>query len=329
MLGGVGTVGPVSDLHPDLDPATGALLSFLAAAGAPPMWEQTPEEARRGFRTLAVDLRDDSLLPPVRAVEEIEVPGGAGPRPARVYRPEHDGPLPTVLFLHGGGFVIGDLDTHDLACRTIATESRAVVVSVDYRLAPEHPFPAAVEDTLAAAAWMVERLDELGGSDRTGVAGDSAGGNLAAVAAQHLRDTGHALTAQLLIYPATDMGAETESSRENAEGYFLDAATMAWFGDQYAGPGGAAGIDLTDPRLSPAHGDLAGLAPAVVVTAQFDPLRDDGDAYARALEAAGVPVHHRRFPGLIHGFVDMGRHSPAADAAVRETCHLFGELLHA
>jgi acetyl esterase len=176
----------VSDLHPDLDPATGALLSFLAAAGAPPMWEQTPEEARQGFRTLAVDLRDDSLLPPVRAVEEIEVPGGAGPRPARVYRPEHDGPLPTVLFLHGGGFVIGDLDTHDLACRTIATESRAVVVSVDYRLAPEHPFPAAVEDTLAAADWMVGRLEELGGSDRTGVAGDSAGGNLAAVAAQHL-----------------------------------------------------------------------------------------------------------------------------------------------
>jgi acetyl esterase len=318
----------VSDLHPDLDPATGALLSFLAAAGAPPMWEQTPEEARQGFRTLAVDLRDDSLLPPVRAVEEIEVPGGAGPRPARVYRPEHDGPLPTVLFLHGGGFVIGDLDTHDLACRTIAVESRAVVVSVDYRLAPEHPFPAAVEDTLAAADWMVGRLEELGGSDRTGVAGDSAGGNLAAVAAQHLRDAGHALTAQLLIYPATDMGAETESARENAEGYFLDAATMAWFGDQYAGPGGADAVDLTDPRLSPAHGDLTGLAPAVVVTAQFDPLRDDGDAYARKLEAAGVPVHHRQFAGLIHGFVDMGRHSPAADEAVRETCRLFGELLH-
>ena len=319
----------MSDLHPDLDPATGALLSFLAAAGAPPMWEQTPEEARRGFRTLAVDLRDDSLLPPVRAVEEIEVPGGAGPRPARVYRPEHDGPLPTVLFLHGGGFVIGDLDTHDLACRTIATESRAVVVSVDYRLAPEHPFPAAVEDTLAAADWMVGRLEELGGSDRTGVAGDSAGGNLAAVAAQHLRDAGHDLTAQLLIYPATDMGAETESARENAEGYFLDAATMAWFGDQYAGPGGADAVDLNDPRLSPAHGDLTGLAPAVVVTAQFDPLRDDGDAYARKLEAAGVPVHHRQFAGLIHGFVDMGRHSPAADEAVRETCRLFGELLHA
>ena len=319
---------PSPGLHPDLDPATGALLAFLTAAGAPPMWEQTPAEARQGFRTLAVDLRDDSLLPPVRAVEEIEVPGGAGPRPARIYRPDLEGALPTVLFLHGGGFVIGDLDTHDLACRTIAVESRAVVVSVDYRLAPEHPFPAAVEATLAAAAWMVERLDELGGSDRTGVAGDSAGGNLAAVAAQHLRDAGHPLTAQLLIYPVTDMGAETDSWRDNAEGYFLDAATMAWFGEQYAGPAGVDGLDRTDPRLSPRHGDLAGLAPAVVVTAQFDPLRDDGDAYADALGAAGVHVEHRQYPGLIHGFVDMGRHSPAADEAVRETCRLFGDLLH-
>lgn len=317
----------MTDLHPDLDPATGALLSFLAAAGAPPMWQQTPEEARAGFRTLAVDLRDDTLLPPMASVEDREVPGGAGPRPARVYRPEAEGPLPTVLFLHGGGFVIGDLDTHDLACRTIARDSRAVVVSVDYRLAPEHPFPAAVEDTLAAAHWMVEHLEELGGSDRTGVAGDSAGGNLAAVAAQHLRDAGHPLTAQLLIYPVTEMGADTESFRDNAEGYFLDAETMAWFGRQYAGPDTSA-VDPTDPRLSPRLGELAGLAPAVVVTAQFDPLRDDGDAYAKALAEAGVHVEHRRFTGLIHGFVDMGRHSPAADAAVAETCRLFGELLH-
>jgi acetyl esterase len=230
-----------------------------------------------------------------------------------------------VLFLHGGGFVIGDLDTHDLACRTIADHSRAVVVSLDYRLAPEHPFPAAVEDTLVAADWMVEHTAELGGDHRTAVAGDSAGGNLAAVTAQHLRDQGYDLTAQLLIYPVTEMGADTASFRDNAEGYFLDAETMLWFGAQYAGP---AGVDPSDPRLSPRLGDLAGLAPAVVVTAQFDPLRDDGDGYARALADAGVRVEHRRFAGLIHGFVDMGRHSPAADAAVLETCRLFGELLH-
>ena len=315
----------MTDLHPELDPATGALLQFLAAAGAPPMSQQTPEEARAGFRTLAVDLRDDSLLPPMAEVTDTEVPGPAGSRPARVYRPHADGPLPTVLFLHGGGFVIGDLDTHDLACRTIAEHSRAVVVSLDYRLAPEHPFPAAVEDTVAAADWMVEHTAELGGDHRTGVAGDSAGGNLAAVTAQHLRDRGHELTAQLLIYPVTEMGADTDSFRDNAEGYFLDADTMLWFGAQYAGP---AGVYPGDPRLSPRHGDLAGLAPAVVVTAQFDPLRDDGDGYARALAEAGVRVEHRQFPGLIHGFVDMGRHSPAADAAVLETCRLFGDLLH-
>ncbi len=315
----------MTDLHPDLDPATGALLGFLAAAGTPPMAQQTPEQARAGFRTLAVDLRDDSLLPPMAEVTDTEVPGPAGPRPARVYRPHADGPLPTVLFLHGGGFVIGDLDTHDLACRTIAEHSRAVVVSLDYRLAPEHPFPAAVEDTLAAAEWLVEHTAELGGDHRTGVAGDSAGGNLAAVTAQHLRDQGHDLTAQLLIYPVTAMGADTDSFRDNAEGYFLDAETMLWFGAQYAGP---AGVDPSDPRLSPRHGDLAGLAPAVVVTAQFDPLRDDGDDYARALSDAGVTVEHRQFGGLIHGFVDMGRHSPAADAAVLETCRLFGGLLH-
>ena len=258
-------------------------------------------------------------------VADTEVPGAAGPRPARVYRPHAEGPLPTVLFLHGGGFVIGDLDTHDLACRTVAEHSRAVVVSLDYRLAPEHPFPAAVEDTLAAAEWLVEHTAELGGDHRTGVAGDSAGGNLAAVTAQHLRDRGHELTAQLLIYPVTEMGADTDSFRDNAEGYFLDAETVLGFGAQYAGP---AGVDTGVPRLSPRHGDLAGLAPAVVVTAQFDPLRDDGDGYARALAAAGVRVEHRQFPGLIHGFVDMGRHSPAADVAVLETCRLFGELLH-
>ncbi len=248
----------MTDLHPELDPATGALLQFLAAAGTPPMSQQTPEQARAGFRTLAVDLRDDSLLPPMAEVTDTEVPGAAGPRPARVYRPHAEGPLPTVLFLHGGGFVIGDLDTHDLACRTIADHSRAVVVSLDYRLAPEHPFPAAVEDTLVAADWMVEHTAELGGDHRTAVAGDSAGGNLAAVTAQHLRDQGYDLTAQLLIYPVTEMGADTASFRDNAEGYFLDAETMLWFGAQYAGPAGVDPSDPREPSRTPASGSSTG-----------------------------------------------------------------------
>ena len=311
-----------------LDPQLADLLALMAAADQPPMWQQTPAEARRAFRRLAVDLRDPALLPEVAEVRETTVPGAAGDLAARVYRPE-EGPLPTVVFFHGGGWVIGDLDTHDLTCRTLALTSRAVVVSVAYRLAPEHPFPAAVEDAVAAARWVAEHDADpaagLGGTGRVAVAGDSAGGNLSAVVAQAFRDEARPLAGQLLVYPATDPGGDHPSLTENAEGYFLDAATMHWFFQQYAGGGP---LDLTDPRLSPMRGEPAGVAPAVVVVAQYDPLRDDGAAYARRLEAAGVPVALRTFPGLIHGFVDMGRFSRAAQAAVEETFGLFGELLH-
>ncbi|MEP7738470.1 alpha/beta hydrolase [Nocardioides sp. 31GB23] len=310
-----------------IDPQLATLLTFLEQAGTPPMHEGTADEARAGFRTLAVDLRDPSVLPEMASVEDVHLPGGAAARPGRVYRPSSDlESLPTVVFFHGGGFVIGDLDTHDLTCRLIASRCEAVVVSVDYRLAPEHPFPAGLEDVLAATHWVSDNLADLGGSEAMGVAGDSAGGNLAAVTAQVLRDEGRPLAAQLLIYPVTDSAGSYPSHSENAEGYFLDTATMAWFGAQYAGD--APDLDPADPRLSPLHGRLDGLAPAVVVTAELDPLRDDGNAYARALEEAGVPVQHRVFPGMVHGFVDMGRHSEAADRAVDETLALFRPLLH-
>lgn len=308
-----------------LDPQLAALLEMIAAAGHPPMSQQTAEEARRGFRALTVDLRDPASLPAVASVLETTVPGGAGPRPARVYRPDLAGPLPTIVMFHGGGFVIGDLDTHELNARTLATGCEAVVVSVDYRLAPEHPFPAGVEDAIAATRWAAEHLAELGGSDRLAVAGDSAGANLSAVAAQAMRDAGVTLAGQLLIYPVTDMYAEHPSHAENAEGYFLDLDTMQWFDQQYVGGREVAG---DDPRFSPRHGDLAGLAPAVVVVAEFDPLRDDGLAYAAALAEAGVPVEVRTFDGLIHGFVDMGPHSTAALAATAETTALFRKVLH-
>lgn len=320
------TAPAMPPLDPALDPELAGLLAFMAKAGAPPMWQQTPAEARASFRRLCVDLRDPAAVPEVAEVRDLTVPGGAGDLRARLYRPE-PGPLPTVVFLHGGGFVIGDLDTHDLTCRTIALRSRAVVVAVDYRLAPEHPFPAAVEDAVAAATWVADHAADpaagLGGDGRVAVAGDSAGGNLSAVVAQAFRDAGRELAGQLLIYPATDLGGSYPSHTENAEGYFLDAPTMTWFGEQYAGTD----PDHGDPRLCPLRGDLAGLAPAVVVVAQFDPLRDDGAAYAAALEAAGVPVRLRTFEGLIHGFIDMGRFSRGAQAAVEETCALFGELL--
>jgi len=302
------------------------LLDLLASAGTPPMSEGTPAQARQGFRALTVDLRDPAAVPDVAEVVDTTVPGAEGDLAARVYRPATPGPLPTVVLLHGGGFVIGDLDTHDLTARTLANGCDAVVVSVAYRLAPEHPWPAGLEDAVAATRWAAARLADLGGDDRLAVAGDSAGGNLAAIVAQVFRDEGLPLAGQLLIYPVTDMGGDHPSHTENAEGYFLDLATMEWFHQQYIGH--LPDVDLDDPRLSPLHGDPHGLAPAVVVAAEFDPLRDDGLAYAAALAGAGVPVEVRTYPGLIHGFVDMGRHSAAAQEALDETFGLFRKILH-
>jgi acetyl esterase len=308
-----------------LDPHLKGLLDFIASAGLPPMSAGTPEAARAGFRALTVDARPPESLPEVEAVEDISVPGGAGDRPARVYRPGIPGPLPTIVLLHGGGFVIGDLDTHDLTARTLANGCEAVVVSVDYRLAPEAPWPAGVDDAIAATRWAATSLATLGGDSRLAVAGDSAGGNLSAVVAQVMRDEGVELAGQLLIYPVTDRRGSYPSHEENGTGYFLDLDTMMWFDEQYVGH--LRDVDVTDPRLAPLHGDLVGLAPAVVVVAEFDPLRDDGLAYASALSAAGVPVEVRTFDGMIHGFVDMGRHSPGAQAAVDETVALFRKVL--
>jgi acetyl esterase len=304
-----------------VDPHIAPLLDLLATV--PSMSEETPEQAREGFRRLTLGSRRQVVE--VGAVSELVIPGPAGDLAARVYRPEAAGPVPTVVLFHGGGWVIGDLDTHDNMARSICRDCSAVVVSVDYRLAPENPFPAAVEDALAATEWVGERLADFGGSEKLAVAGDSAGGNLSAVVAQQLRDAGGpAIAAQLLIYPAVDVTGEYASRLENAEGYFLDLATMAWFMNHYA----ADPAHHTDPRVSPLrHHDLTGLPPAVVVTAEFDPLRDEGEAYAAELAAAGVPVEVRRFDGMIHGFFDMGGFSPAAQAAVDEACELFAKVL--
>ena len=304
-----------------VDPEIAGVLQLLAAAGQP-MHEMTPQQARESFAALVVGGRRPEHVIPVKSAEDLTVPGAAGDLPARVYRPEAAGPLPTVVLFHGGGWVIGDLETHDNTARAICRDARAVVVSVAYRLAPEAPFPAAVEDALAATRWAAAHLDELGGTDALAVAGDSAGGNLAAVVAQEMRTE---LAAQLLIYPATDMVGDYPSRTENGTGYFLETPTMAWFFAQYAGH-----VTEMDARLSPLlTTDLAGLPPAVVVTAEYDPLRDEGEAYAQALADAGVRVLRRRFDGMIHGFFDMGAASSAARAAVEETCALFAEVLHA
>ena len=299
-----------------LDPQLAGLLELVAAGT--PTYESDPVTARRGFRTLTVDFRKPEDVVPVASVTETEVAGGDGPVAARVYRPEGEGPWPVVAFFHGGGFVIGDLDTHDNLARRICRDAAAVVVSVDYRLAPEHPFPAGVDDAVAAARDLQARTEELGGDGRLAVAGDSAGGNLAAVVSQQVPG----IAAQLLIYPATDGPGEYESRTTNGQGYFLDLPTMAWFMEHYAP------TDGVDPRFSPLRAaSLAGQPPAVVVTAEFDPLRDEGEAYAAALAAAGVPVVTRRYDGLIHGFVDMGGFSTAADAATADTIALFAEVL--
>ncbi len=303
-----------------LDPAIQGMLSLLESMDRQPLHTGTPEQARTGFRTLTVDLRDPAAVPAVGGVEDRQLDLPAGPLGARLYRPEGDGPVPTLVFFHGGGFVIGDLDTHDVQCRWLCREAGVAVLSVDYRLAPEAPFPAAVDDCLAATRWAFEHVSELGGDPRVAVGGDSAGGNLAAVVCQQLAAAGGPVpVAQLLVYPATDFvedeGSTHASRVANADGYFLTSLDMAWFGENYAGT-----ADRADPRLSPLHGSLAGQPPAVLVTAEFDPLRDEGEAYATALRAAGVDVVGRRYDGLIHGFFDLAALSPAAEQAVRETC---------
>ncbi|WP_375389815.1 alpha/beta hydrolase [uncultured Amnibacterium sp.] len=275
-----------------LDPDTAAMLLDLQNRHVPAMSDGTPAQGRAMLRAMAgIEGRDPAALPPMDSVEDTEV-GGV---PARVYRPHAPTPAPTIVYLHGGGFVIGDLDTHDVTVRLLALDLGAVVVSVDYRLAPEHPFPAGVDDAWAAFASVADHIDAFGGdADRLVVAGDSAGANLAAVTAIRARDEGVALAAQLLAYPTVDPAGSYPSRSENAAGYFLTAADMAWFSAHYLGvtTDSAEARDLAaDWRISPLlTPSLAGVAPAVVATAEYDPLRDEGVAYAAALTAAGVQV---------------------------------------
>lgn len=309
-----------------LDPHLAGVLQQLAAANKKSTAEGTPEEGRAGYLALTRGSLTPEQIVPVASVEDTTVPGGAGPVAARIYRPEGAGPFPTVAYFHGGGYVIGNLDTHDNICREICRDAQAVVVSVDYRLAPEHPFPAGIEDAVAAARWVVANAPELGGSATVAVAGDSAGGNFCAVVTQQLRDAGIPLAAQFLIYPAVDhAAAEYASAEQNAKGYFLEAETMAWFYNHYAG----ACPDALDPRLAPLQAkSLANLPPAVVVNAEFDPLRDQGAAYAEALRAAGGQAELIEGAGMIHGFFDMGRWSPGAQAVITRSIERFAALLN-
>ncbi|NBC22378.1 MAG: alpha/beta hydrolase fold domain-containing protein [Gammaproteobacteria bacterium] len=279
-----------------LVPEYEALLAELAAAEGPAIADLSPAEGREMYRMMRPANPDIA----VGAVADTTLPGSAGPVPVRVYTPEGDGPFPVFVNFHGGGWVIGDLDTADAVCRDICRTAGCVVVSVDYRLAPEHPFPAAVEDACAAVAWVADNMGQLQGNGRLAVGGESAGGNLAAVACQWARDRGGPeIHFQLLLYPVVDHDMERASYRENGAGYMLELDTMRWFWDHYC-PDPAR---RTEPQASPLRAaDLSNLPPALVVTAEFDPLRDEGEAYAAALAAAGTEAEAVRYDGLVHDF---------------------------
>jgi acetyl esterase len=297
-----------------LDPNLKTMLDQLASMGGPAMTEVSATEAREMYKLM---VSADAPPQDVASVEPRSIPGPAGDVPARAYRPASTplgDPPPILVWFHGGGWVIGDLDTADSTCRALANGTGALVVSVDYRLAPEHRFPAAVDDCLAAFEWVLANGAELGGdSTRIAVGGDSAGGNLAAVVSIAARDKGLPVRHQLLVYPVTDATFSQPSMDENAEGYLLTKDSMLWFGDHYFGPYG----DAKDPRLSPLYADdLTGVAPATVITAEFDPLRDEGEAYAERLREADVPVELTRYDGMIHGFFALGMVTPVAGEAM-------------
>ena len=297
-----------------LDPQAQALLNLIAERGVPPTHTLTPQDARRFY----LERRAVTQPPPrpVAEVRDLSATGAHGAIPLRLYRPAGiNSPAPTLVYYHGGGWTMGDLDTHDSLCRDLADEGRCVVVSVNYRMGPEHRFPAAVDDVLAATRWLQAQAGNLGlDPQRFAVGGDSAGGNLAAVVALAWRDAGEAipLKLQLLIYPATDMRAVAPSHSHNGQGYLLTSDTIAYFRGHYVDP-----ADYSDWRVSPLlHGDLSGLPPSLVITAGFDPLRDEGRQYADALSAAGSPAQYVCFERQLHGFITMGRVIDEANTAV-------------
>jgi acetyl esterase len=309
-----------------LDPDAAAVFKAFQDAGRPPYENGSPAEARELY--LKARHVSNPEPPELQSVEAIAIPSPAGNIPARVYTPKtlrrSGGLAPCLVFFHGGGWVIGNLDSHDVVCRTLAHEGQLMVIAVDYRLSPEHKFPAAVEDSIAATEWISKNAADLGvDASRLMVGGDSAGGNLAAVGAIHARDTGGPkLAGQVLIYPGTDFRMTHPSHREPETSILLTHSVIRWFADHYLN----SSADIDDWRASPARVEnLAGLPPAYVLTAGADPLRDEGDEFAKRLKDAGVPVTYRTFPGQFHGFFTMGKLLPQANVAARE----IGEWLKA
>lgn len=301
-----------------LDPDAAAVLNAFRDARRPPYETLSPAEARQMY--LASRVVSNPEPPRIASAESITIPGPGGAIPARLYKPlalrQAEGLSPCLAFFHGGGWVIGNLESHDVVCRTLADEGQLIVVSIDYRLAPEHKFPAAVDDAIAATEWISANARELKiDQTRLMVGGDSAGGNLAAIVAINARTAGPKIAGQVLIYPATDFSMSHPSHSEPETDALLTHSVVRWFRGHYL----SKEADSGDWRASPAVVEqLEGLPPAIVLTAGADPLRDEGDEFARRLSDAGVPVAHRTYPGQFHGFITMGKLLPKANDALRE-----------
>jgi acetyl esterase len=302
-----------------LDPQMKSVLDQAAAAGGKPFHQMTPAEARQALDALFAAFRGTPVE--VGKIEDRKISGPAGQIPVRIYTPAGTGPFGALVYFHGGGWVVGNIEIYDATCRQLAAGAGCVTISVDYRLAPEHKFPAGPEDCYAATKWVADNARSLNlGQNRFAVGGDSAGGNLAAAVALMARDRGGPkLAFQLLIYPATDCADDTPSQWEFAPvspDYLLSRADMEWFWGHYLGP-----HDKTNPVACPALAkSLAGLPPAFVLTAEVDPLRDEGEAYAEALRKAGVNVKVQRYNGVCHGFFSMASMIDKGRQAVADAC---------
>jgi acetyl esterase len=298
-----------------------AMLAELAETPGPALHEMTPDESREVYRMM----RPPNPELVVGNVEDRTIDGPAGPIAIRIYTPVGSGPFGILVNFHGGGWVIGDLDTADGVCRDFCVSANCIVVSVDYRMAPEHPYPAAVIDSYAATCWVADNAESLGGNGKIAVGGESAGGNLAAVVSLKARDeAGPAIDFQLLAYPVVDADLSLASYRENGEGYLLTTETMTWFWDQYCPDLGKRAESDASPAQAENH---AGLPPALILTAEFDPLRDEGEAYAATLKAAGVDAQAIRFDGLIHDFLATAQLFPVSRDAFDKVASLLSERL--
>jgi acetyl esterase len=313
-------ISPTRATEPD--PEVQTFLHLYNTLDVPELHEVSPGQARQLFENFAT-LSADIDLP---VVEDRKIDGPAGELPVRLYDPrEAAAETPLVVFFHGGGFAVGSVDTHDGPCRKLAVETGYPVVSVDYRLAPDHPFPAALRDCYAALEWAADEAAELDADpDRLVVAGDSAGGNLATTTALLARDRdGPDVAYQVLVYPVTGNAIDTESYEQNAEGYFLTADLVDWYRELYFEDELDEANVYARPRLCR---DLSGLPPATVITAGFDPLRDDGAAYARALREDGVAVSYHNFEGMVHGFFNMIDEPVSLDKAGEAYDRIVAEL---